>query len=114
MPNDPVFDRVREFCLSLPRAAEKLSHGTPCFLIEKGRHFASYLENHHGDGRIALWLAAPQGVQEMLIEEDSDIYFRPPYVGPSGWIGVRLDRGLDWETVEAMIVEAHGMMARKK
>lgn len=100
-------DHVRQICLSLPGAYEKLSHGSPCFFIEKKRQFCSYVDNHHGDGRVALWLTAGPGIQEMLIAEDPDVYFRPPYVGPSGWIGVRLDRDLDWATIEDHIVAAH-------
>jgi len=108
MPADPVFDSVRAFCLALPRATERLSHGTPCFFIEKSPQFAFYWENHHDDGRTALWLAAPPGVQEMLVQENPEVYFRPPYVGPYSWIGVRLDRDLPWDTVEGLIEEAHG------
>lgn len=102
-----TLDAVRKCCLALPRAYEKLSHGTPCFFIEKGRHFCSFLNDHHGDGRLALWLFAPPGVQEALIAEDPDVYFRPPYVGPRGWIGVRLDRGLEWSVVEDLITTAY-------
>lgn len=105
--------RVRSYCLSLPLAAEKLSHGTPCFFLEGGRQFASYLENHHNDGRLALWLPAPPGIQEALIQEDPVAYFRPPYVGPSGWVGVCLDKGLPWETITNMIDVAHQMMFEK-
>lgn len=105
-------DQVRETCLALPGAYEKLSHGTPCFFIEKKRQFCSYLENHHGDGRIALWLPARPGIQEMLLAEDPEAYFKPPYVGVSGWIGVRLDCGLDWSVVEDHIIAAHEYASR--
>lgn len=105
--------KVRASCLAQERAYEKLSHGSPCFFIEKGRQFGAFLDDHHGDGRLALWLAAAPGVQEALIEEDPEVYFRPPYVGPSGWVGVRLDRGLAWEAVEDLIAEAYERMAAK-
>lgn len=105
-------DRVREICMALPGAYEKLSHGTPCFFIEKKRQFCSFVDNHHGDGRLALWLPAKPGIQEMLIAEDPEVYFRPPYVGPSGWIGVRLDQELSWKTVEDHIVAAHEFAGR--
>lgn len=107
-----TLDQVRQICLALPGAYEKLSHGTPCFFIEKKRQFCSYLENHHGDNRQALWLPARPGIQEMLLAEDPEAYFRPPYVGPSGWIGVRLDRGLDWTVIEDHIVAAHEFAGR--
>lgn len=108
---DPVeaLEHVRQSCLSHEGAYEKTSHGSPCFFVEKGRQFAAFVDNHHGDGRLALWLRAAPGVQEALIEEDAEAYFRPPYVGPSGWVGVRLDRGLAWETVAALVEEAHSL-----
>lgn len=108
---DPVeaLEHVRQSCLSHEGAYEKTSHGSPCFFVEKGRQFAAFVDNHHGDGRLALWLRAAPGVQEALIEEDAEAYFRPPYVGPSGWVGVRLDRGLAWETVAALVEEAHAL-----
>lgn len=105
-------DRVRATCLELPGAYEKLSHGSPCFFIDKKRQFCAYLDDHHGDGRVAVWLPARPGVQESLIEEDPEVYFRPPYVGPSGWVGVRLDRGLDWQVVADHIAAAHEFAAR--
>lgn len=105
-------DRVRKTCLALAGTYEKVSHGTPCFFIERKRQFCAYLENHHGDGRLALWLAARPGVQEALLAEDPDVYFRPPYVGPSGWIGVRLDRDLDWTQIEDHIVAAYEYAGR--
>lgn len=107
MDHDEALTMVRASCLGHEQAYEKLSHGSPCFFIEKGRQFAAFLDDHHGDGRLALWLPAAPGVQEALIEEDPEAYFRPPYVGPSGWIGVRLDRGLAWETVESLVAEAY-------
>ncbi|MCW5942410.1 MAG: MmcQ/YjbR family DNA-binding protein [Fimbriimonadaceae bacterium] len=105
--------KARASCLAHERAYEKLSHGSPCFFIEKGRQFAAFLDDHHGDGRLALWLPAAPGVQEALIQEDPAVYFRPPYVGPSGWIGRRLDRGLPWDTVDDLIAEAYELMAAK-
>lgn len=105
-------DTVREICLALPRSYEKLSHGSPSFFIEKGRQFCSFVDGHHGDGRTAVWLPAPPGVQEALIDEDSETYFRPPYVGPSGWVGVRLDRSLSREALEALIASAHSFACR--
>lgn len=105
---------VREACLGLPSTFEKLSHGSPCFFIEKGGQFAAFVDNHHGDDRLALWLAAPQGLQEALISESDESYFRPPYVGPKGWIGVRLDRDLPWQKVQEFIELAHETILSKK
>ena len=88
--------RVRQFCLELPEVTEKLSHGSPTFFVKK-KTFVMFVDNHHNDGRIAIWCAAPAGVQEMLIEAETDKFFKPPYVGVRGWIGVKLDRVKDGE-----------------
>lgn len=113
MSPDDALAAVRACCLALPKAMEKVSHGSPCFFIERGRQFCAFLHNHHGDGRLAVWLAAPPGVQEVLVQSQPEVYFRPPYVGPSGWVGVCLDKGLDWSVIEDHIAEAHKYAARK-
>lgn len=105
---------VRQVCLAHPGAIEKLSHGSPCFFHEKGKQFAAFVHNHHGDERLALWLPAPPGVQEMLMEANPTAYFRPPYVGPIGWIGVCLDQGVPLEEIERLIDEAYGLTQKKK
>jgi hypothetical protein len=78
-------DRVRELCLALPETSERLSHGQPCFFIRAKKTFVMYLDDHHGDGRLALWLAAPEGMQQALVEAAPEHYFRPPYVGHRAW-----------------------------
>lgn len=100
-------EKIREICLKLDRAYEKLSHGAPCFFIEKKRQFCSFVDGIHGDDRLSIWVPARPGIQDMLVAEDPEIYFRPPYVGPSGWVGIRLDMGLDWEAIEEHIIAAH-------
>jgi hypothetical protein len=97
--------RVRALCQQLPGVVERPSHGSPAFLIDGKHLFAYFLDNHHGDGRLALWCAAPEGAQAMLIDSDPEGYFRPPYVGHRGWVGVRLDRELPWNQI-AMVLEA--------
>jgi hypothetical protein len=104
-------DRVRRICLSFPGAMEKLSHGSPTFFTPK-RVFASFVDNHHGDGHAAVWLPAAPGVQEALIEEDPATYYRPPYVGVSGWYGVEISR-VDDEQLATLIREAHGFIESK-
>jgi hypothetical protein len=96
--------RVRRICRSISGTIEKISHGEPTFFTPK-RVFAMFAINHHGDGRVAVWLPAAAGVQTALIEEAPDIYFRPPYVGVSGWIGVEPSK-LDDEQLGALIREA--------
>lgn len=109
-----LFQRVREFCLSHPLTYEKLSHGAPAFFIEKGGSFATLWDNHHNDGNVALLVAAPPGIQEALVSSDAKIFYRPPYVGPSGWIGVRLDRGLPWDEIDALVAESYAFINSKK
>jgi hypothetical protein len=103
--------RVRRICMSIPGTTEKISHGEPTFFTPK-RVFAMFANNHHGDGRVAAWLPAAAGVQTALIEEEPEIYFRPPYVGVSGWFGVELTR-VDDEQLGALIREAFRFIDRK-
>jgi hypothetical protein len=74
----------------MPGATEKLSHGEPTFFVRK-KVFTMFANNHHNDGHIAVWIPAPPGLQEMLIHNSPETYFRPPYVGVRGWVGIELD-----------------------
>lgn len=108
-----ALDRLRAICLAQPLAAEKASHGMPHFHIEKGRGFAWYWNDHHGDG-ICAAVTKTSGAdeQDMLVAAEPDLFFRPPYLGPSGWIGFRLDRGEpDWERVAARVEQSWAMAA---
>jgi hypothetical protein len=111
---ESVIERVRELCLSLPGANERLSHGAPTFFIQNKKSFVMVQDNHHGDGKFALWSAAPPGMQTLLKEADPELYFIPPYVGHHGWIGLRLDRGAAWDTVAGVIEDAYLARAPKK
>jgi hypothetical protein len=104
---------VRELCLAFPESSEVLSHGAPDFRV-RGKTFASFLINHHGDGRIALWLALPEGAQAALVAAKPKHYFVPPYVGHRGWVGVRLDQGLSWREVGERVREAWDKVAPPK
>lgn len=104
-------DRVRRICLAIPGTIEKLSHGEPTFFTPK-QVFAMFANNHHNDGHVAVWLPAAKGVQEALIEEAPEVYFRPPYVGPSGWVGVEL-RKVNDEQLGALIRESFGFVNKK-
>jgi hypothetical protein len=95
----------------MPGAIEKPSHGEPTFFTPK-RVFAMFADNHHDDGHVAVWLPAAPGVQEAVIEEAPDVYFRPPYVGPAGWIGVELSK-VDDEQLGSLVREAHGLITAK-
>ncbi|HEY5806828.1 MAG TPA: MmcQ/YjbR family DNA-binding protein [Povalibacter sp.] len=101
---------VREVCLWLPEAEEFLSHGSPNFRV-RGKTFATYCVNHHGDGRVALWLSAPAGAQALYVREEPKHFFVPPYVGPRGWLGVNLDKGISWKRVAKLVREAYENVA---
>ena len=105
--------RVRKICLSLPETRERASHGAPSFFIRDKVCFVNYMDDHHDDGRLALWCACPPGMREGLVKAEPEHYFVPPYVGVRGWIGVRLDRGIDWDDVERVIREAYLAVAPK-
>jgi hypothetical protein len=105
---------LRDICLGLPETSERLSHGAPTFFVRGKRAFLMVLTNHHGDGRFAIWCAAAAGMQEMLVEADPEKFFRPPYVGHRGWLGVRLDRGLDWDELAGVAEDAYAEVAPSK
>jgi hypothetical protein len=105
-------ERVRRLSLALPEATEKEAWGAPTYRV-RDRLFVMYVDNHHGDGRLAEWINAPIGVQEMLVRHDPDTYFVPPYVGVKGWIGVILER-IDDDTLREHLVDAYCMVAPKK
>lgn len=102
--------RVRAICLALPGCEERTSHGSPAFFA--GRQFVMlWPRGHHDDRFPHLWCAAPPGAQEELTKTEPDRFFRPPYVGHRGWIGVRLDGNVDWEEVATICREAHRVVA---
>ena len=98
---------VRELCLAFPDTEEFESHGSPNFRARKGRVFAVFALNHHGDGRVALWLNTPALEQSRLIASAPKHIFKPQYVGPSGWIGVELNRGFSWKRVIELVHMAY-------
>ena len=98
-------NRVRRICASIPGTLEKISHGEPTFFTPN-RVFAMFSNNHHADGHVALLVPAGPGVQAALIEEAPDVYYRPPYVGVSGWVGVELKK-VDDEQLGALIREGY-------
>ena len=98
---------VRELCLAFPDVEEFESHGQPNFRARKGKIFAAFCVNHHGDGHVALWLNTPALEQSRLIASASKHIFKPQYVGPSGWIGVELNRGFSWKRVIELVHMAY-------
>ena len=110
--SETQIDRVRRLSLELPEATEQEAWAEPTFRVRK-RIFVMYAGNHHNDGRVAVRLKAPIGVQEMLVRDDPETYFVPPYVGVKGWIGVILDHVGD-DALREHIVESYCMVAPKK
>ena len=109
-----ILDRVRALCLALPETSERLSHGTPTFFVRGKKSFVMVWNDHHGDGRFALWCAAPDGVQRLLADTDPERFFVPPYVGHRGWLGVRLDRGFDADELAGIVEDAYAEVAPAK
>jgi hypothetical protein len=103
---DDALERTRALCLVLPETTERPSHGAPTFFVRDKKTFVMFHDDHHGDGRLAIWCRAAEGVQAQLVEEEPDRFFVPPYVGHQGWVGVRLDRDVDWDEVAAIIGDA--------
>jgi len=108
-----LIERVRSIAAALPGTSEKLSHGEPAFFVRK-RMFATIDNNHHGSGHVATWCNAPPGAQESLVAADPKHFFVPPYLGKSGWLGIRLDSGLSWDTIAELLRQAHAVTGVKK
>ena len=111
MAKPTALQRVRNICLSLPETTERLSHGHPTFFVRGKKTFVMFLADHHGDGRLAIWCAAPEGMQETLVAAEPEHYFRPPYVGHRGWLGVHLNTGLDENEIAGAIEDAYACIA---
>jgi hypothetical protein len=107
-------ERLRGICLGLPETSERPSHGAPSFFVRDKKCFVMLLDDHHGDGRFAIWCAAPPGNQELLVQADPDRFFRPPYVGHRGWLGVMLHGKVDWDEVAGIVEDAFATVAPRK
>jgi hypothetical protein len=113
-PRTPLA-RVRAICLGLPDGVEKEAWGSPTFRVGGGKMFAMFVDDHHGDGRVAIWCKAEPGVQEIVVGAAPKRFFVPPYVGVNGWIGLRLDQqSTDWDEVAEFLADAHRLCAPKR
>ena len=110
---DDVLERVREACLPLPEVTERLSHGSPAWFVRGKKTFVMFVDDHHGDGILGIWCAAPPGVQAELVAQEPARFFYPPYVGHRGWLGVRLDVDVDWDEVAGILADAYRCVAPK-
>lgn len=108
-----IQERLRQICLRFPDVTERLSHGEPTWFIRGKKTFVSCSTYHHDD-RLAFWCAAPPGAQETLVESDPERFFRPPYVGHRGWLGVYLDVPVDWDEIADLVLDAYCQVAPRK
>jgi predicted DNA-binding protein (MmcQ/YjbR family) len=114
MPPNPLV-RLRKLCLALPEAHEVEAWGEPTFRV-RDKLFAmfAHANNHHGGGRPAVWCKAGPGNQELMVQAEPQRFFVPPYVGPSGWIGVWLDRQVDWPELAGLVQDSYRLVAPKR
>ena len=110
-PADDPLPRLRALCLALPEVTEKISHGEPTWFVR--RVFVTYADRHHDD-RLGFWCAAPPGTQDALVSSHPDRFFRPPYVGGRGWLGVYLDVPVDWDEIAEIVTDAYREIAPRK
>jgi hypothetical protein len=103
-------EELRRICLELPEVTEVEAWGDPTFRV-RGKIFAM---PNHGDGRASLWCKAPEGAQAILVNAAPERFFVPPYVGHHGWIGVRLDEGVDWDEVGQLVETSYRMTAPRR
>ncbi|MGC5377110.1 MmcQ/YjbR family DNA-binding protein [Micromonospora sp. DT68] len=107
--------RVREICLALPEVTERLSHGSPTWFVRDKSVFVTlHVDGHHQNDFPHLWCAAPPGAQAELTAADPERFFRPPYVGGRGWLGVRLDGAVDWVEIDELCRDAYREIAPKR
>lgn len=106
MPAKKPIERLRAICMALPGVTETISHGEPTWWV-RGRTFASTDNNHHRSGRVAVVCKAPLGFQAAMVEMAPERFFRPPYVGHKGWVGLRIDLDVDWSEVKSVVEQAY-------
>lgn len=112
MTSHDALEALRVMCLSYPESNERSSHGEPTWFVGDKKVFVTYSDHHHDD-RVAFWCAAHPGEQEAMIAADPIRYFKPPYVGHRGWIGVYLDVDVDWLQVADLVEHAYRSVAPK-
>jgi len=113
MPRKQPLDKLREIIEALPETHEKLSHGSPTWWGGK-KTFATYHAGAYDDGNRAVWIKAPDGAQQDLIEADPEKFYRPKYMGPSGWVAMRLEGKVDWDEVRFLLLQGYRMVAPKR
>lgn len=110
---DALLDRLREIIETWPETIEKLSHGSPTWWGGR-KTFATFHNGSYDRGVPAVWFLAPEGAQEALVSSDPDRFYRPKYLGPRGWVGMRLHEAVDWSEVRAHLLRGYRMVAPKR
>lgn len=116
MPIDPehTLERLRHVCSALPEVTERPSHGSPTFFIREKKVLCTFHRGQiHGDHGMSIWVPAPPGVQDQLVDDEPERFYRPPYVGHRGWVGVRLDTEVDWDEIDAIVRDGYRLVAPK-
>ena len=110
-----ALERVRRLCLALPEAHEVEAWGEPTFRV-RNKMFAMYADpaSHHGKGRASVWCKAAPGNQALMVAAAPERFFVPPYVGPSGWVGIRLGRGTDWKELGELLTDGYRLAAPRR
>ena len=107
--SNPLIQKLRKVCLALGNVVEKEAWGECTFRVVDGSMFAMTDNNHHKSGHVAVWVKAPAMAQEILINSDPQRFFKPPYMGHKGWVGVRLEGKLDWSHLAAILKDGYEM-----
>ena len=105
--------RLVELCSGLPGVT--IEDGQHVGFSVRGKRFAWLLDDHHGDGRLALNCKAPPGEGAALAERHPDRFFAPPYLASRGWVGLLLDTAeVDWDEVHRLVMGAYLLTAPKR
>lgn len=111
---DDALNRLRAICFVLPEVSERVSHGSQSFFIREKKVLCSFHpDGIHGEHGMSIWAPAPPGVQDQLVEDEPERFYRPPYVGGRGWVGVRLDRDVDWDEIDGIVRDSYRLVAPK-
>lgn len=110
-----LHERLAGICSALPEVTERPSHSAPTWFVRDKQSFVTLWEHgHHNNDFPHLWCAAPPGAQQELVEAEPERFFRPPYVGGRGWLGLRLDVAVDWHEIAGICEEAYRVVAPKR
>jgi hypothetical protein len=106
--------QLSEICLALPGTAREDKMGHSIFLVGR-KVFAYYLNNHHGDNIVSVCCKVLTGDNERLVHGNPRKFYLPAYIGPRGWVGLRLDlASVDWTEVKEIVCGSYAQTAPQK